>query len=128
MGAVRGRRRRRRKSCRGTRTGHRREPTAGRARFRWKSGTSNFGPSGIFAVVSSTHARDLAEQIAVEVRAKGAAYLGGKRVNVQETDIPGKGIFYRVLIEPSLGRSEATKICNKLKSLGFVDCFLVAQP
>jgi hypothetical protein len=85
-------------------------------------------PSGIFAVVSSTRAREFAEQTAAEVRAKGAAYLGAKRVNVHETDIPGKGIFYRVLIEPSSGRSEATKICNKLKSLGFVDCFLVAQP
>jgi hypothetical protein len=85
-------------------------------------------PGGIFAVVSSTHARDVAEQIAAEVRAKGATYLGAKRVNVRETDIPGKGIFYRVLIEPSSGGSEATKICNKLKSLGFGDCFLIAQP
>lgn len=83
---------------------------------------------GFVAVVSSEKAPDIAEQIAVNVRSKAGEYLQGRRINVRQVDIPGKGIFYRVVIEPSDSRSEAMKTCNKLRALGFKDCFLVAHP
>ncbi len=51
-----------------------------------------------------------------------ASVIGGKGVDYQRTDIPGKGIYYRVRI-PAASRSEANTICSRLKSAGG-SCFV----
>ncbi len=51
-----------------------------------------------------------------------ASVIGGKGVDYQRTDIPGKGIYYRVRI-PAASSSEANNICSRLKSAGG-SCFV----
>ncbi len=51
-----------------------------------------------------------------------ASVIGGKGVDYQRTDIPGKGIYYRVRI-PAASSSEANDICSRLKSAGG-SCFV----
>lgn len=80
-----------------------------------------------WVVVSSTHSQDLAGQVASEVRAQASEYLQNKAVKVRRMDFPGKGTFYRVVIEPPTTRADAIATCVRLGEMGFKDCFPAAS-
>jgi len=52
--------------------------------------------------------------------------LASKTPDVQEVDLGGRGIWYRVAIGPPGSREAATAVCSQLKSAGHALCWVVA--
>ncbi|KGF70266.1 hypothetical protein LL06_06460, partial [Hoeflea sp. BAL378] len=50
------------------------------------------------------------------------AIIGGKGVDIQRADIPGKGVFHRVRV-PAGTREEANALCARYKAAGG-SCFV----
>ena len=48
--------------------------------------------------------------------------IGGRAMNIQRADIPGKGTFYRVRVAAQ-DRSDATSLCTRIKAAGG-SCFV----
>jgi WD40 repeat protein len=85
------------------------------------------GGTTFVAVVSSLRSLEFAQETAAQVRVQAREYLKENAVEIQETLLPGKGVFYRVVIEPGNARSDATAMCANLKAVGFQDCFVVPR-
>lgn len=57
------------------------------------------------------------------VQGRAGSALSGYSGQVQRADLGTRGVFYRAAFGPMASISEATSVCNKLKSNG-IDCFV----
>jgi cell division protein FtsN len=78
---------------------------------------------GYFVQVSSQRSRDQAEGTFADLQSRYASVLGGLQATVQEADVPGQGLYYRVRVGPWATRDEAVGVCEALQNAGG-SCFV----
>jgi hypothetical protein len=78
------------------------------------------------AVIASKRSRMDALNAIADLQQKYADVLASKTPDVQEVDLGGRGIWYRVAIGPPGSREVATAVCSQLKSAGHALCWVVA--
>ena len=79
-------------------------------------------PGGYVVQIASVPNAAAAESTYRDLAARHAAIIGGRGVDYQVADIPGKGTFHRVRI-PAGSKAEASTICSQLKASGGA-CFV----
>ena len=79
--------------------------------------------SGYVVQVASSRSEADAQSALSRVQGQAGGALSGYQPQVQRADLGTRGIFYRAAFGPMQSMSEATSVCNKLKSSG-VDCFV----
>jgi cell division septation protein DedD len=67
--------------------------------------------------IASAPSPDQAEATYASLNRKFGRIIGGRGMNIQKADIPGKGTFYRVRISAG-SKQEAAALCAKYKSAG----------
>lgn len=67
--------------------------------------------------IASTPSPDAAQSTYSTLSRKFGSVIGGRAMNIQQADIPGKGTFYRVRIAAG-SKAEAAALCAKYKSAG----------
>lgn len=75
-----------------------------------------------YVQISSQPNEDLAQAALNSARSRFASIIGGRQLEIQRADIPGKGIYYRVRIAAG-SRESATNLCQTLQSAGG-SCFI----
>ncbi|EDQ33337.1 Sporulation related domain protein [Hoeflea phototrophica DFL-43] len=79
-------------------------------------------PGGYYVQIASQPTAEGAQASWQTLSSRYSSVLGGRSVDIQRADIPGKGIFHRVRI-PAGERSEANALCNRYKAAGG-SCFV----
>ncbi|WP_394689273.1 SPOR domain-containing protein [Hoeflea sp.] len=79
-------------------------------------------PGGYYVQIASQPTAEGAQASWQTLSNRYSSVLGGRSVDIQRADIPGKGIFHRVRI-PAGERSEANALCNRYKAAGG-SCFV----
>lgn len=72
---------------------------------------------GYVVQIASAPSPDQAEATYASLNRKFGKIIGGRDMNIQKADIPGKGTFYRVRINAG-SKKEAAALCAKYKSAG----------
>jgi hypothetical protein len=75
----------------------------------------------LIPLVESFRTPELAAELIAELRLHAPLHLA-ERAGVRLTYLPGKGTWYRVVIEPPTSRSEVRGICAGLVGAGFKHC------
>jgi len=78
---------------------------------------------GYFVQLSSQRSREQAEGTFADLQGRYASVLGGLQGTVQEADVPGQGLYYRVRVGPWSTRDEAVEVCEALQNAGGT-CFV----
>ncbi|MFN0263565.1 SPOR domain-containing protein [Tepidamorphus sp. 3E244] len=79
--------------------------------------------SGYVVQIASSRSEDDARSAIGRVEGQAGSALNGYRGQVQRADLGSRGVFYRAAFGPMQSMSEATSVCNRLKSNG-IDCFV----
>ncbi len=72
---------------------------------------------GYVIQIASAPSPDQAQSTYASLNRKFGKIIGGRDVNIQKADIPGKGTFYRVRISAG-SKKDAAALCAKYKSAG----------
>jgi SPOR domain len=72
---------------------------------------------GYVVQIASAPSPDQAQSTYASLNRKFGKIIGGRDMNIQKADIPGKGTFYRVRIAAG-SKKEAAALCAKYKSAG----------
>lgn len=78
-----------------------------------------------YVQMASHPTRDLANKSLSFFQKKYSSLIGSLPIIIQEANIPGKGLFYRVRLKMS-SKNEARKLCERLKYSG-TNCFIAYQ-
>jgi cell division septation protein DedD len=84
-------------------------------------------PSSYVVQVGSRKNQTEALATFADMQQKYPSLLGSYRPMVQKADLGSKGIWYRLRIGPIASKSDASKLCTKLKSQGLPDCLVMAN-
>ena len=84
-------------------------------------------PSSYVVQVGSRKNQTEALATFADMQQKYPSLLGSYRPMVQKADLGSKGVWYRLRIGPIGDKSEASKLCSKLKSQGLPDCLVMAK-
>ncbi|MBU4530716.1 MAG: SPOR domain-containing protein [Hoeflea sp.] len=79
-------------------------------------------PGGYFVQIASQPSEEGAQASWQALSSRYNSVIGGRGVDIQRADIPGKGVFHRVRI-PAGTRDEANALCERYKSAGG-SCFV----
>lgn len=79
-------------------------------------------PGGFYVQIASQPTAEGAQASWQTLSNRYSSVLGGRSVDIQRADIPGKGVFHRVRI-PAGERSEANALCERYKAAGG-SCFV----
>ncbi|MDP2120145.1 MAG: SPOR domain-containing protein [Hoeflea sp.] len=79
-------------------------------------------PGGYYMQIASQPTAEGAQASWQALSSRYNAVIGGRGVDIQRADIPGKGVFHRVRI-PAGSRDEANALCARYKSAGG-SCFV----
>ncbi|MEQ8479055.1 MAG: SPOR domain-containing protein [Hoeflea sp.] len=79
-------------------------------------------PGGYYVQIASQPTAEGAQASWQTLSSRYSGVIGGRSVDIQRADIPGKGIFHRVRI-PAGGRDEANALCSRYKAAGG-SCFV----
>lgn len=79
-------------------------------------------PGGFYVQIASQPTAEGAQASWQTLSNRYSSVIGGRGVDIQRADIPGKGIFHRVRI-PAGGRDEANALCSRYKAAGG-SCFV----
>lgn len=79
-------------------------------------------PGGYYVQIASQPTVEGAQASWQTLSNRYSSVLGGRSVDIQRADIPGKGVFHRVRI-PAGERNEANALCNRYKAAGG-SCFV----
>jgi cell division septation protein DedD len=84
-------------------------------------------PSSYVVQVGSRKNQTEALATFADMQQKYPSLLGSYRPMVQKADLGSKGVWYRLRIGPIASKSDASKLCSKLKSQGLPDCLVMAK-
>lgn len=79
-------------------------------------------PGGYYVQIASQPSVEGAQASWQTLSNRYSSVIGGRGVDIQRADIPGKGVFHRVRI-PAGGRDEANALCSRYKAAGG-SCFV----
>ena len=79
-------------------------------------------PGGYYVQIASQPSEEGAQSSWRTLSSRYNSVIGGRGVDIQRADIPGKGVFHRVRI-PAGSRDEANALCTRYKSVGG-NCFV----
>lgn len=79
-------------------------------------------PGGYYMQIASQPTVEGAQSSWRTLSSRYSSVLGGKSVDIQRADIPGKGVFHRVRV-PAGSRDEANSLCSRYKAAGG-SCFV----
>ncbi|WP_422370241.1 SPOR domain-containing protein [Hoeflea sp.] len=79
-------------------------------------------PGGYYVQIASQPTAEGAQASWQTLSNRYSSVIGGRGVDIQRADIPGKGVFHRVRI-PAGGRDEANALCSRYKAAGG-SCFV----
>ncbi|PWW04204.1 sporulation related protein [Hoeflea marina] len=74
-------------------------------------------PGGYYMQIASQPTPEGAQASYSNLSGRFASVIGGRGVQIQRADIPGKGVYHRVRI-PAGGRDEANALCARYKAAG----------
>jgi hypothetical protein len=81
--------------------------------------TAGAAPAGQYAVqVSSQRSEAEAQAAFRSLQGKYPSQLGGREPIIRRADLGSKGIYYRAMVGPFANGSEASQLCQSLKSAG----------
>lgn len=73
---------------------------------------------GEYVQVSSQRSEADAQASFRTLQNKYPKQLGGRQLVIHRADLGAKGVYYRALIGPFAGTSEAVQLCSSLKAAG----------
>ena len=81
--------------------------------------------SGYVAVLSSQKDKAAALRIYADLAQKYPDQLGSRQPEVQEANVPEKGVFQRLVVGPPSSQQSARELCTQLKAAGYPsDCWV----
>ena len=82
--------------------------------------------AGFVAVLSSQKSRMDALKIFANMQERYGEVLSSRTPDVQEANLGGKGVWYRLVVGPPGSREAAASLCTQLKAAGYTGCWVTA--